>query len=227
MEELCIHKIIRSKRRTVGLQVTHDAQLIVRVPPQMPIETIQALVRQKLPWILRKQSFARAHYLPAETKAFISGERFPYLGETYELCVVPGDYGSVAFDGKNFLLREGCIPLARWLFHDWYRDKAIEHFKDRVQHYAGRAGTRYAGVGISNALGRWGSCSAKGVLNFSWRLMMAPRDVVDYVVVHEVAHLKEMNHSKRFWKKVEGLAPDYLLAKRWLELHHRLLQEGL
>ncbi|MEI7672949.1 MAG: SprT family zinc-dependent metalloprotease, partial [Deltaproteobacteria bacterium] len=179
----------------------------------------------KLPWILQKQRFARENYLPPAPKGFVSGEKFLYLGEEYELCVIPGAYGPLVFDGKEFFLREGCTHLGRWLFRDWYREQAAEYFSGRVRHYAGMTGARYSGIGISDAKGRWGSCSSKGVLNFNWRLVMAPREVADYVVVHEVAHLRELNHSKRFWEKVRALMPDFPRAKRWLDLHPRLLHE--
>jgi predicted metal-dependent hydrolase len=222
-----IHKIVRSKRRTVGLQVMQDARVVVRVPPKMPIERVHELVRQKLPWILHKQRFVREHYLPVTPKAFVAGEKFLYLGSEYELCMVPGAHGPLDFDEKRFILCEGCASLAKWLFRDWYRDRAAEHFPGRVRHYAGMTGARFSGIKISNARGRWGSCSSRGVLNFNWRLVMAPREVIDYVVAHEVVHLEELNHSKRFWKKVKDLVPDFPGAKRWLERHQLLLQDGL
>lgn len=223
MEQPCIHKIIRSRRRTVGLQVTHDAHLVVRVPQKMPLGTIQEVVRKKLPWILRKQRFARENYLPAVPKAFAAGEKFLYLGDEYELSVIPGDYGPLVFNEKGFLLREGCVPLAKWLFRDWYREQAADLLDTRVRHYTGMTGRPYSTIKLADARGRWGSCSSKGVLNFNWRLVMAPREVVDYVVIHEVVHLEELNHSKRFWQKVKTLAPDFLQAKQWLELHQQLL----
>ncbi|MFH0984431.1 MAG: SprT family zinc-dependent metalloprotease [Candidatus Omnitrophota bacterium] len=227
MEEPFIHEIIRSKRRTVGLQVTQDARLIVRVPPRMPVETVHALVRQKLPWILRRQNFAREHYLPSAPKTFTAGEKFLYLGKEYELLIVPGTYGALSFNGKGFFLREGCVSLARWIFRDWYREQAAVFMNERVRYYANRIGARYSEIAISNAQRRWGSCSSKGVLNFSWRLMMAPPEVVDYVVVHEVVHLEILNHSQAFWHQVKALAPDYLKAKHWLERHHLLLHNNL
>ncbi|MDD5226648.1 MAG: SprT family zinc-dependent metalloprotease [Candidatus Omnitrophica bacterium] len=218
-----VHKIIRSRRRTVGLQVTSEAHLIVRVPHQMSEDMIRETVRKKLPWILRKQHYAREHYVPAALKTFTAGEKFLYLGEEHPLFVVPGAYGPLVFHDRGFFLREGAVLLAPWLFRDWYRERAEELLNARVRYYAGLTGARYARVGISNARGRWGSCSSKGVLNFNWRLVMAPRGVIDYVVVHEVVHLEELNHSKRFWEKVKVLAPDYGQAKRWLEHHQRVL----
>lgn len=210
----------------MGLQVTHDAHLIVRVPHKMALETVHAVIRQKLPWILRKQRFARENYFPATPKAYSAGEKFLYLGEEYGLSVIPGAYGALVFSENGFVLREGCLPLAKWLFRHWYREQAAEHLSARVRHFTEITGARYSRIGISNAKGRWGSCSSKGVLNFSWRLVMAPREVVDYVVVHEVVHLEELNHSKRFWLKVRELAPDYPGAKGWLERHQLSLHQG-
>ena len=223
MEQDLIHKIIRSRRRTVGLQVTPDALLIVRVPERMSLGTIHEMIRKKLPWIQEKQRFAREHYLPAAKKAFTGGEKFLYLGEEFNLFLTPGAYGPLVHKEEGFFLPKGCVPLAECLFRDWYREQATALLDARVRHYAGVTGLRYSRIGISNAQSRWGSCSSRGVLNFSWKLVMAPRDVVDYVVVHEVVHLEELNHSKRFWQKVKTLAPHYLQAKRWLEIHRRKL----
>ena len=141
------------------------------------------------------------------------------------MFVVPGAYGPLVFDEKCFFLHEGCLPLAKWLFRDWYRERASEFLDARVRHYTGLTGAHFTKIGITDTRTRWGSCSSKGILNFSWRLVMAPREVVDYVVVHEVVHIEEMNHSKRFWRKVEALAPEFRRAKRWLELHHRTLHD--
>ncbi len=223
MEQEIIHKIIRSRRRTVGLQVTPDAQLVVRVPAWMSLGAIHEVVREKMPWILAKQRFAREHFHPRSSRTFSSGEKYLYFGEPYELSVVPGGHGVLAFEKDRFLIPEGCLPLAKWLFRDWYQDRAAEFFKDRVSHYAGILGVGYSGIRISNARQRWGSCSARGGLSFSWRLVMAPREVADYVVVHEVVHLIELNHSKRFWEKVGALAPEYRRVKKWLEMHQRTL----
>lgn len=227
MKQPAIHKIIRSRRGTVGLEVTSDARLIVRAPWVMSREMIDEWVGRKLPWIERRQAFARKNYLPSTPKIFAAGEKFAYLGEEYELFTVPGAYGPLAFDGKGFFLREGCASLAKWLFRDWYRERAAEYLEARVRHTTGITGARFTRIKISDARTRWGSCSARGVLSFSWRLMMAPREVVDYVAVHEVVHLGEFNHSRKFWQKVKSLMPDYLRARQWLEAHHRPLQNDI
>jgi len=107
---------------------------------------------------------------------------------------------------------------------DWYKERAYEKISERVQWYALKNGFQYNKIKITQAQKRWGSCSSKGNLNFSWRLIMAPLPVVDYVVVHELAHLVEKNHSKAFWSKVKMLMTDYQKQQEWLKRNGHLLR---
>ncbi len=100
-----------------------------------------------------------------------------------------------------------------------YKAQALPLFKERCDLYAAKMGVSYKKIALSDATTRWGSCSPQGRLRFNWRLVLAPREIVDYVVVHELAHLKELNHSKRFWDFVKGAAPHYRAAKKWLREH--------
>jgi predicted metal-dependent hydrolase len=113
---------------------------------------------------------------------------------------------------------------------EFYRGQALAVFKERCAVYAERMGVSHGRIGISNASSRWGSCSARGRLRFNWRLVMAPLEVLDYVVVHELAHLKELNHSRRFWTHVEEVMPAFREAKRWLHEYSLVAlaeQEGM
>jgi len=105
-----------------------------------------------------------------------------------------------------------------------YREAAKEYFPKRADYYAQQLGVTYDRIRIANQKTRWGSCSSKGTLSFNWRLMLAPPKVLEYVVVHEVCHLKEMNHSPRFWKLVEKFMPDYKEYKKWLKENGNTLQ---
>jgi len=109
-------------------------------------------------------------------------------------------------------------------FERWYRKEAARILKKRVEQYASQYGFQYKKVGVTSARTRWGSCSASGALNFSWRLIMAPLDVVDYVIVHELVHTQVHNHSKQFWKRVGTIMPDYEERRKWLRRNgHALL----
>jgi predicted metal-dependent hydrolase len=114
------------------------------------------------------------------------------------------------------VLSDEHIGKAREAFIDWYRQQARSVISERVQRYSSPSGIRYEKVKITNARKRWGSCSTKGNLCFSWRLAMAPLEVIDYVVVHELAHIEHRDHSRGFWEKVQTMLPDYKNRRKWL-----------
>jgi hypothetical protein len=115
-----------------------------------------------------------------------------------------------------FRLAESALENAEPVFRNWYRRQAGKLIEERVVFFAGRYQLQYEKIKITSARTRWGSCSAKGVLSFSWRLIMTPVEVVDYVVIHELVHTIHHNHSKSFWKMVEKLLPDYRKHRMWL-----------
>ena len=138
------------------------------------------------------------------------------LGKYYKLTIVDNQDVPLHFDNSFYLLRD-YLPVARDVFINWYKERAYEKIKERVKFYAQKRGLKYNRINITNAEKRWGSCSAKGNLNFSWRLIMAPLPVIDYVVVHELVHLVERNHTREFWAKVKLLMPDYEKYRSWLK----------
>jgi len=221
MEQSIISQVIRTKRRTLVLQIMPDASLIIRAPARASEGTIRQAVQNKMSWILKKQRTARETFRPPVK--FVDGEEFLYLGERRKLLVVPGASVPLVFNEKEFLLSGTHLPEARRLFEEWYKEKAFEIIRDRIKQYAERTGLEYTKISVTSARKRWGSCSLKGRLNFTWRLVMTPLAVVDYVIVHELVHLDEHNHSSRFWQKVRILLPNYLQAKRWLKNNHLLL----
>ena len=115
------------------------------------------------------------------------------------------------------------VDYARDLFVKWYKENALSEIKKSVEQYAFLRNLRYKKVRLSSGRCRLGSCSAKGNLNFNWRLIMAPQDIINYVVVHELMHLVEKNHSKRFWHKVSELFPNFKQARKWLRDNAYLL----
>jgi len=105
----------------------------------------------------------------------------------------------------------------------WYKEKAIEVIAESANHYSQISGWKFKTINITSAQGRWGSCSSTGSINFTWKLIMAPLEIVDYVVVHELAHIAEKNHSSRFWNKVQSILPDYKARRKWLKDHGKTL----
>ena len=222
MEDIKIEKIIRSKRKTIALQVTDRATLVIKAPENLDEDTLLRVVLKHQKWIKRRFEEIKRRDPKAGKKEFVNGEGFLYLGKYYKLMIVDRQDVPLRFDNGFYLLKD-YLPVARRVFINWYKERAYEKIKERVEFYVKKRGFKYNRINITNAEKRWGSCSDKANLNFSWRLIMAPLPVIDYVVVHELVHLVEKNHSKEFWKKVKLLMPDYEKHKNWLKEYGYLL----
>ena len=173
-----IDQLIRCRRRSIGLTITQDAQLIVRAPHWMSPQEIERVINQKQRWINEKQALLRQR-----------------------------------------LLQKSALPKITLQEEYLLKQKAFDHISQRAKELAQTLGITYGSLRINNAKTRWGSCSHKGNLNLTWRLIMAPARVIDYVIVHELTHLKEMNHSARFWAEIAKIIPDYKNDERWLKEH--------
>jgi len=215
------YKLIRSKRRTIALAVTADASLIVRAPINTPLPYIERLVESKIDWIRRAVARVSSRPHPVAHE-YINGESFLYLGKSYKLRVVKNADKKFSFRSE-FLLSLKEKKHARELLITWYKQEAKKKIAERVEWCASRTGLSYKSIKITTANRRWGSCSTTGNLNFSWRLIMAPLSVVDYVVVHELAHLEHKSHSKAFWNRVKVMYPHYEKAKAWLRANEGTL----
>jgi len=222
MDKIEIHKIIRTKRRrTIALIIGPDATLTVRAPIRTPVEYIEQLVSKKISWIKRKMREVRLRpTFPG--KEFVTGESFLFLGRPYKLSFLKNTQTPLDFHG-GFVIAQDSQPRAKQLLIDWYKKQAREKIAERVEWFSRTLGSKYRTVNITAAKKRWGSCSANGSLNFSWRLIMAPLSIVDYVVVHELAHLEEKNHSKKFWNKIRTVFPDYKDRIKWLKENELLM----
>jgi len=217
-----IDQIIRTKRKSIALIVQRDGRLVVRAPIGATDEQIFAVVQKKNGWIHSKQETVLSTYPQVIEKEFVNGEGFWYLGTSYRMRIVDDASCPLELD-TFFLLDRSALPLAREVFTNWYKDRALLVISERVAWYAAKNGIDFKQVKITSAQTRWGSCSSKGILSFAWRLIMAPVPVIDYVVVHELVHLLEKNHGKAFWAKVKSIMPDYKQKIEWLDVNGQLL----
>jgi predicted metal-dependent hydrolase len=206
--------IVRSRRKTLALIVKPDGSLVVRAPLRASEKSIWEFIEMHTDWIRKKQAEAFAA-LPPQPRQYVQGETFMYLGNAYALEIVSGQKRPLFLE-ENFKLAESAQDSAAMAFERWYRAKAKQILNERVNLYASQYGFQYKKIGITSARTRWGSCSPNGSLNFSWRLILAPLEAIDYVVVHELVHTVVHNHSKSFWKKVEKIMPDYKERRKWL-----------
>jgi hypothetical protein len=218
-----IDQIIRTKRKSIALIVQRDGRLVVRAPIDATDEQILTVVQRKNGWIHSKQEVVLSTYPQMVEKEFVNGEGFWYLGTSYRLRIVDDASHPLELD-TYFLLDRSVLHRARDVFTAWYKERALLVISERVAWYAAKNGINYKQVKITSAQTRWGSCSAKGTLSFSWRLVMAPVPVINYVVVHELVHLLEKNHGRAFWAKVKAIMPDYKQKVEWLDINGHLLR---
>ena len=215
MDSIRIHKVVRSKRRTIALVVGADATLTIRAPISTSLEYIEDLVRRKMWWINKQIRKVQSRPIVRD-KRFVNGESFFYLGDPYKLRVASNAKVPLVFRKEFVIAREHQKEARKLLIH-WYKEEAGKKIPSRVEWHARRCGMRIGRVKITNAEKRWGSCGKDGSLNFSWKLIMAPLPVLDYVVVHELAHILERNHSDSFWRKVALMCPSYRSSMKWLK----------
>ena len=209
-----INQIIRSRRKTIALVIQKDGALIVRAPLRTPEKFIREFAEKNAQWVLKKQAQMRAA-VSLPPRQYASGETFFYLGREVPLEIVKGQKPALVLD-PHFKLAESTVVHAENVFQRWYREQAKEIISERVLLFAERHNLQYQKIRIGSARTRWGSCNAKGGLSFSWRLILTPMEIVDYVVVHELAHTLVHNHSGQFWKQVERILPDYDERRKWL-----------
>jgi predicted metal-dependent hydrolase len=221
------HTLIRSKKRkrTLSLRIDDDGRVIVYVPYRTPESEITSFLRAKQGWIeknlriLDQRSRERG-----QPRRFVPGDTFLYLGDTYPLEVCESDRRPpLALLHGIFQMDADSREKARELFVKWYIGRAKEIIAERVDHYRQQLKFPPVEMRITSAQSRYGSCSADNRLSFSWRLVMAPYPVIDYVIIHELAHIRHKNHSKRFWGFVESVMPDYRQRRHWLNENNHLL----
>jgi len=218
-----IDEIIRSQRKTISLNITSDGRLIVRAPLGTSNSYILKLVEQKRTWIEEKKLLMQKRKERYKEKKFVAGEDFLYLGKAYFLNFSHLT-NVVALEGNKIVLPEKARKQAAKYLKDWYRKTAKKVLEERVKKIAMQEGVAYKDLKITSASHRWGSCSNKGNLNFTWKLIMAPLDIIDYVVVHELCHLEFPNHSREFWAEVGRIMPDYKLKQKWLADNQQILE---
>lgn len=218
------YSIIRSPKRkkTISLQIDGRSGITVCAPSFTPVEEINRFVEAKQNWIVKSVRKQALISLEHKEKAYTTGESFYYLGRAYPLEVYnePLENFGVAFLNNCFYLN--CpenVSMRKFYFVSWYKKKAKQHLSQRVDFYSAILKLPTSGVRITSAGKRWGSCSEDNRLAFSFRLIMAPPEVIDYVVVHELMHVRQKNHSSKFWNLVVEVVPDYRVHRQWLREH--------
>jgi len=209
----------RKRRKTISLQISSNAEVVVSAPYFTTEKEINSFVREKENWIWKTIQKQKAAPSPNCEKSFTSEEYFYYLGSPCPLEVFFQNdllLGLVFWNNRFYLNCQDEPAARKGYFVKWYKAAARKHLTSRVAFLASDLNLSPRKIRITSARTRWGSCSEIDGLAFSFRLIMAPPDVIDYVIVHELMHMREKNHSSKFWELVLDVMPQYKAHRRWL-----------
>ena len=215
------YEVVRSRRSTADIVVERNGKIVVRAPAKFPNERIEDIVESKRYWIYKTLAEWRDLNATRVLREYRNGEGFLYLGRAYRLRLVSKQKELVALrDGRFCMVRDlvdrGDIDAAQSAFRDYYIRLGQQRLAQRVKYYAPKVGVKPLSVDVRELGFRWASCSSKGRLAFHWKCMMAPPKIIDYVIVHELCHMHQRDHTNAFWNEIDKVMPDYEERKEWL-----------
>lgn len=223
------YTIIRSKkRRTVSVVVRPDGTVRLMVPVFLPERRIEEIIQEKKQWIQSKLDYFKNTDFPHVThRSYTDGELFPYLGRHYPLRIAPSQdacKGQVKLKGGrlNLYLAIGSTELSqkKELVEGWYKDRAADYLQRKTIEIGRELGMVPTQVIVKGYKSRWGACDSKGRIFLNWKIILAPPEVIRYVIIHELCHLLQPDHSSRYWRLVGNVMPDYGLHREWLRRHN-------
>jgi len=209
-----------NKARRIWIRVEDEEGLVIILPKGRKTSLISKVIREHKDWVL-KAIQKRQERLENAPPRLGEGRSLVYRGRTVDLtvrnnpCLVPQI--RLKGDELSVMMPKNSEKSLREVLSDWMKERALLIFSRRVEYFCAKIGARYGNIQVRNQKTRWGSCSSKGQLSFNWRLLLAPPDVLDYLVIHEVSHLKHPDHSQRFWNLVKTLCPGYKRHQLWLK----------
>ena len=211
-------------RKTTDIVIERNGIVTVRPPKGFSPEQVDAVVESKRMWIYRNLAEWRDLNAASVVREWVNGETFLYLGRSYRLALVVEQDGDLLlkegrFNLRRSLIEQGGEAAAKKAFESFYCEKGVNRISEQVAYYAPKVGVRPTGTAVKELGYRWASCTKNGALRFHWKCMMAPPKIIDYMVVHELCHLWQRNHTDAFWNEVDKVMPDYRERKMWLKKH--------
>lgn len=212
-------KIIRSNRVSISLQVEDNGELIIKAPCLMPKFLINRFIKEKNDWIL--ETLEKINKTKSVKRKYVEGEKFLFLGKEYSLHL--GNYSKIFLENNNLNFPKVLFFRIEKELKDWYIKNAKEKINQRLEFHSRKMGREYKTIIFSDTKSKWGTCFHDNSLQFNFRLIMAPLMVMDYVIIHELTHIREKNHSFKFWKNVELFTPAYKQHRKWLKENGKTL----
>lgn len=217
------YEILRSHRATADIVIEKDGRVLVRAPSTVRDERIEDIVESKRYWIYKNLAEWRDLNATRVLREYRNGEAFLYLGRSYRLLLVADQEEDLALKFGRFCLRrdlvdQGGIESAKSAFRDFYISRGRARISERIAYFAPKVGISTGKLDVRETGNRWATCSPQGNLAFHWKCMMAPLKIIDYIVVHELCHFHQLDHTDAFWNEVDKVMPDYRERKEWLRV---------
>ncbi len=209
-------EIIYSKRKTLALQINVNGKILIRAPYGMPKSLIENFVSKKTNWLQRKQKEIANRNEKYSKPTFDEGTEFYYLGNKYKIFFDKEQKEKITFDDK-IIIGKDWHNFPKLALVKWYKEQAKIYFEQRLLYQSNRLKINYKKLRISNARSSWGTCSSDNIISLSWRLIMAEAKIIDYVIIHELCHVKHKNHSQAFWSLVKLSMPEYKIYQQKLK----------
>lgn len=206
------YTVVKRKTKKITLKVDIDGRLRLTVPKRMSEEQVREFLKKNMS-VIEKM----IHAVDERKKSFLSKNSILYLGKEMSVNLDTSAIVPISFNGEYFILNPRYAEHINILAHRWLKRRAEEYLPKRLSELSAKMGVKYAKVQVRDVKSRWGSCSSKGTISLNWRLIMAPQDVIDYVLIHELSHVPYPNHGKGFWIFVEKHCPRYREYRNWLK----------
>lgn len=217
------YQLIKSKRKTVAIEVKED-KIVIKCPYNCSKQYVDSLIEKNRAWI--EETHKKLMSKKTNKLTYKEGQNVYFMGIPYEIEVIRGTRNLLEFSGEKFIFTtmgsqfnssEESESLRKELMMAWFRKKGAEYLTKRTMDLANQLGLSVNKVYIKNVKTIWGSCSTKNNINYNIRLISMPKEIIDYVIIHELCHLVQRNHSEKFWQLVERIIPDYIQRRNFLK----------
>lgn len=221
------YELVRSNRKTISLRIADDGSIVVRAPRRCPRSYIDSFVSSKADWIQSHRAQVLESLAARQDFRLRSGDTLLFCGREYRVQLTEERRGSLDMEAETITLPDLPVRELAPMVERLYRRGGLSWVTERLQFWSEQMNVTFGRVNLSSAVRRWASCSANGDIHVSWLLLFAPPDAIDYVLVHELCHRVEFNHSPAFWRLVARYQPDYPVQKMVLkQLHQQLFAQG-
>lgn len=205
----------RNKRKTLSIYVEPNGEINVLAPEKISEDELNQIIQKKSYWIYKSLSELEELNSTSVNREIKNGEGFLYLGKSYKLTIKKNLNQPLSLRQGRFHLDKDYLDDSKEYFINFYKIKGKKHIQQRVDYFKNKIGVSPNSIRVIDLQNRWGSCSDK-YINFHWKIMMAPMQIIDYIIVHELAHLIETRHNDKFWEIVESVIANYKARKDWL-----------